>query len=118
MIEAKNVSVIIENKTIVDRVSMKLVRNKFSVILGKNGAGKSTFLKALTGDVKRASGEIIVEERTLESIEPIYLARKRAVMMQNLYLTVGFTGEQVVMMGRSSHVDGDDSKRRRHNVRA
>ena len=31
MIEAKNVSVIIENKTIVDRVSMKLERNKFSM---------------------------------------------------------------------------------------
>lgn len=117
MIEAKNVSVIIENKTIVDRVSMKLERNKFSVILGKNGAGKSTFLKALTGDVKRASGEIMVEDRPLESIEPIYLARKRAVMMQNLSLTFGFTAEQVVMMGRSPHVGGFESKRDRQIVR-
>lgn len=117
MIEAKEVSVKIGEKTIVDRVSMKLEKNKFSVVLGKNGAGKSTFLKALTGDVKTVTGEVTVENRPLESIKPVYLARKRAVMMQNLSLSFGFTAGQVVMMGRTPHSGGFESEKDHHIVR-
>lgn len=111
MIEAKQITVKLGEKTIVDQVSMKLEPGKFSVILGKNGAGKSTFLKALSGDLETAEGEIIVENKPLNSIKPIYLARKRAVMMQSLNLAFGFTARQVVMMGRSPHSKGFETGR-------
>lgn len=86
MIQAKNISVRIDGNTLVDDVSMDITPGKFSVILGKNGAGKSTFLKALTGDQSLSSGEVLIDGKKLNSIPPLHLARIRAVMMQNLQL--------------------------------
>lgn len=111
MIEAKNITVQIGDKKLVRDVSMNITPGKFSVILGKNGAGKSTFLKTLTGDMKPSSGEILVEDRRLESIEHKHLARKRAVMMQNATLAFSFTALEVVLMGRMPHSRGFETPR-------
>lgn len=106
MIQAKNITVEIDDKILVNNVSMSLEPGKFSVILGKNGAGKSTFLKVLTGDIAPVSGEVLVEGRGLDSVSPLHLARKRAVMMQNLQLAFSFTALEVVLMGRAPHTRG------------
>lgn len=109
MIEAKNITVAINNKNLVSNVSMNLQPGKFSVILGKNGAGKSTFLKALTGDLSPTSGSVLIEGKQLNAFSPLDLARKRAVMMQNLHLAFSFTSLEVVLMGRLPHTKGFES---------
>lgn len=106
MIEAKKISVEIGDKKLVNDVSMSLRPGKFSVILGKNGAGKSTFLKTLTGDLKPSGGEVRVDGISLSKNKPEDLARKRAVMMQNLHLSFSFTALEVVLMGRTPHTKG------------
>lgn len=106
MIEAKNISVEIGGKKLVNNVSMTLEPGKFSVILGKNGAGKSTFLKTLTGDLKTTEGEVRVDGTPLSQTNPEVLARKRAIMMQNLHLPFAFSALEVVLMGRTPHTRG------------
>lgn len=113
MISAQNITVEIGGKKLVRDVSMEIEPGKLSVILGKNGAGKSTFLKTLTGDIKPASGKVFVEGRELSKTEPVHLARKRAVMMQNLRLSFSFTALEVVLMGRSPHTRGFETRRDR-----
>lgn len=111
MIEAKNITVQIGTKKLVRDVSMNITPGKFSVILGKNGAGKSTFLKTLTGDMKLTTGEILIEGRNLMAVAPEHLARKRAVMMQNATLAFSFTVLEVVLMGRTPHSRGFETPR-------
>jgi len=113
MISAKNITVEIDGHTLVRNVSMELKPGKFSVILGKNGAGKSTFLKALTGDIKPAAGQVTVEGRSLDAVPSLNLARRRAVMMQNLHLAFSFTAIEVVLMGRTPHTRGFETSRDR-----
>ncbi|MFO7846271.1 MAG: heme ABC transporter ATP-binding protein [Balneolaceae bacterium] len=113
MIQAKNITVEIDQKILVNNVSMNLDPGKFSVILGKNGAGKSTFFKTISGDMKPTSGEVLVEGHSLDSIAPLHLARKRAVMMQNLHLSFSFTALEVVLMGRAPHSHGFESSQDR-----
>lgn len=110
MIEAKEITVRIDGKTLVQDVSMDLEPGRFSVILGKNGAGKSTFLKALTGDLIPVHGTVLVEGRELEKVEPLHLARKRAVMKQHLHLSFSFTAMEVVLMGRVPHTRGFETE--------
>ena len=45
------------------------------VLLGRNGAGKSTTLKALIGLVRPASGEIVFADRNVAGWEPYRIAR-------------------------------------------
>src|SRR5690625_1530665 len=101
MISAKNITVEIDGHTLVRNVSMELKPRKLSVILGRNGAGKSTFLKALAGDIRPAAGQVTVEGRSLGAVPFLNLARRRAVMMQKLHHPVALPAIEVVLMRRT-----------------
>lgn len=48
-------------KKLFSGINLKLDRNKRYGLIGANGAGKSTFLKILSGELESSSGEIVVE---------------------------------------------------------
>ena len=50
-------------KKAVDNVSFQIKRGEAVALLGKNGAGKSTILKIITGVVYSTSGEVNVKGR-------------------------------------------------------
>ncbi|ANQ53122.1 ABC transporter [Thermosipho affectus] len=56
----KNLEVFYGNKRVLGKIDTKFSKDEFVLLLGYNGSGKSTFLKALSGLVNY-SGEIIVE---------------------------------------------------------
>jgi len=51
-------------------ISFEVQRNKIIALLGSNGAGKSTTVKAISGIVPIASGEINFEGRRLNDMSP------------------------------------------------
>jgi iron complex transport system ATP-binding protein len=117
MIEAHNISLSINGHQLLNQVSMQLRPGCFSAVLGKNGAGKSTFLKTLTGELKPDAGEIRLDGQPLSAWPLQELARRRAVMMQQLQLSFGFTAFEVVMLGRMPHSNGFESAGDREIVR-
>ena len=52
MLSIKNLSVQIENKTILDNISMDFELGKNYCIIGKNGSGKSSLAMAVMGHPK------------------------------------------------------------------
>lgn len=69
-------------------------------IVGPNGAGKSSLLSLLAGDLEPATGSVDLDGVRLSSIEPIQLARRRAVLSQSNTVAFPFTVAEVVTMGR------------------
>ena len=63
MLELKNVSFAVEDengeKEIIKNISLKVDENKFIVITGPNGGGKSTLAKLIAGIEKPTSGQIL-----------------------------------------------------------
>lgn len=57
-------------------INMKIPRGKVVTILGANGAGKTTTMRAISGLVKVASGDIIYEGKKITNIEPYKVAAK------------------------------------------
>jgi len=58
VVMAKNVSIAIDTRTLVERFSGTLERTGVLGILGPNGAGKSTLLRALLGERPTQAGEL------------------------------------------------------------
>ena len=102
MIQAKNISVeLLSGKKILDDVSFKIRPGVLTAFLGKNGAGKSTALKAVCGDIPNATGQTFIDGRDQKK-EPIAeLAKKRAIVSQKINLDFAFTVREVVAIGRA-----------------
>ena len=60
MIQASNVTLRLGKKALFEDVNIKFTEGNCYGLIGANGAGKSTFLKILTGELEPTKGEIII----------------------------------------------------------
>lgn len=68
MITVSNVSMQFGGSTLFKDVNLKFTGGNCYGIIGANGAGKSTFLKILCGDLEPTSGEVIIPKETRLSV--------------------------------------------------
>lgn len=90
MISANNLSLQFGKRVLFDQVNMKFSGGNCYGVIGANGAGKSTFLKILAGDIDPTAGNV--------SIEP---GKRMAVLRQNHYQFDEVTVLDTVLMGHS-----------------
>ncbi len=62
MISANNVSLRFGKKALFEDVNIKFTEGNCYGIIGANGAGKSTFLKILSGELETTTGDIVITE--------------------------------------------------------
>ena len=60
MIQASNVTLRLGKKALFEDVNIKFTEGNCYGLIGANGAGKSTFLKILTGEIEPSKGDIII----------------------------------------------------------
>ena len=81
--------------------SLTVRAGEVHALVGPNGAGKSTLFSVLAGDVTPTTGAVTLDGSRIDSIRPLELARRRAVLLQETRVSFPFTVEQVVRMGRA-----------------
>lgn len=94
MISVSNLSLRFGKRVLFDEVNLKFTQGNCYGIIGANGAGKSTFLKIITGDVDPTTGSV--------SITP---GERMAVLSQNHYAFDEFSVIETVMMGHKELYD-------------
>lgn len=62
MITTSNLTVQFGGRKLFEDVNIKFTEGNCYGIIGANGAGKSTFLKVITGEVESTSGDIIIDK--------------------------------------------------------
>lgn len=60
MISANNVSLRLGKRALFEDVNIKFTEGNCYGLIGANGAGKSTFLKILTGELEPTSGDVVI----------------------------------------------------------
>ena len=60
MISANNVTLRIGKKALFEDVNIKFTEGNCYGLIGANGAGKSTFLKILSGELESTSGDVVI----------------------------------------------------------
>lgn len=94
MITVNNLSLQFGKRVLFDEVNLKFVGENCYGVIGANGAGKSTFLKILTGDQEPTKGSV--------DIEP---GKRMAVLKQNHFEFDEFPVLQTVIMGHKRLYD-------------
>jgi len=69
-------------------------------ILGPNGSGKTTLLKTINRTLRPAIGSIYIDGANIESMRPIDVARKVAVVPQEGRTNLNLTALEIVLLGR------------------
>ena len=88
MISVNNVSLSFGKRVLFDEVNLSFSKGNCYGVIGANGAGKSTFLKILSGEIDPTKGTI--------DITP---GERMAVLQQNHFAFDDHTALQTVMMG-------------------
>jgi iron complex transport system ATP-binding protein len=116
MVELSHVSYRVGDATLLNDVSLTFRQNQFNVIVGPNGAGKSTLMRIASGLTPPTSGSVTYLGEDVSFIENDALARRRAVLSQNVGLAFALTVEEVVLIGRFPHYGATPTKADREIV--
>lgn len=94
MIQCTNVRLQFGARTLFEDVNVKFTKGNCYGIIGANGAGKSTFLKLLTGELNPTSGEISISKN-----------ERMSVLEQNQNAYNDKTALETVLLGNKKLVD-------------
>ena len=88
MITVSNLDLVFPDRKIFEGVNMKFLPGNCYGVIGANGAGKSTFLKILSGEKESTSGHVYIEK-----------GNRMTVLKQDHFEYDNFTVLQTVIMG-------------------
>jgi len=92
-------------KMIINGISFEVKIGEFVGIVGPNGCGKTTMLRAIAGLIVKKNGEIHVYGRNIDQISRRELAREIAFVPQLMEPVEGFSVIDMVLLGRTPYLD-------------
>lgn len=97
-ISVENITVALSGRPVVNGLSFQALPGKLTAIIGPNGSGKTTTMKAISGE-RSYGGTIRFNGRDLRAMRPRELALSRAVLAQSISLGFPFLVREVLEMG-------------------
>ncbi|MCH2185918.1 ABC transporter ATP-binding protein, partial [Myxococcota bacterium] len=97
------VSVRLGEPLVLDEVSFAISRGEVVGLLGRNGAGKTTVVRAANRSVTPEAGQILLDEHPFAEQSQQSLARQIASVPQEMHVPFPFTAGEIVLMGRSPY---------------
>ena len=102
IIKAQNISVSINEKEIVHGISLDIPEGKVTAIIGPNGCGKSTTLKALSR-ILPYKGSVSFKGQEMSTLSQREFAKCLAILTQSPQAPSDLTVNDLVEMGRFPH---------------
>ena len=103
MIELHHVTAGYGKQTVLHDMSLTIEKGSLTSIIGVNGCGKSTTLKAILGMIPLQGGKIMLDGENMSQLSRNAIARKIAYLSQGRN-TPDMTVEQIVLHGRFPHL--------------
>jgi len=100
ILEIEDLSAGYENGFVIHGLSLSLAPGDFVALLGRNGSGKSTFIKAVQGLLHNVQGSVKIDGVNLFRLGRKEIARRIAYVPQLFEPVFEFTAEEIVGMGR------------------
>lgn len=91
------------NKEILSDLDFALFSGELTCLLGPNGVGKSTLIKAILGQIHPWKGSIQLDQQSISKFSPEELAKRIAVVLTDPIFPGNMTVGQLVALGRTPH---------------
>lgn len=100
LLEAKNVSKSFPGVKALDKINFELKTGELHCLVGENGAGKTTFVKILSGAYPDYDGEIYLKGNKVEILNPLQAFKYGiAAVQQHRDLVPTMTGVENIFLG-------------------
>ncbi|MDR0981039.1 MAG: ABC transporter ATP-binding protein [Methanocalculaceae archaeon] len=104
VISAEQLSVSYGDHKVLRDLSLVVEEGRFIGILGPNGCGKTTFLRALSRILAPDAGAVLIEGLDVAAYDTRELARILGCVRQETDVAFPFTVREIVLMGRHPHI--------------
>ena len=105
MIELRNISLKFGERTLMEGVSTRFSVGAMTALLGRNGTGKSTLLRAIASLGRVQGGEIWIDGREQSTLSSTELSRRVAFVHTERIDVEALTVHDLVAVGRSPYTD-------------
>lgn len=105
MIELKNITLSFGSRTLMSGASARFECGTMTALLGRNGTGKSTLLRAMSSLNRAQGGTIEVGGRDITTLSSSELARMVAFVNTERVSVEAMRGYDLVAVGRSPYTD-------------
>ena len=105
MIDLRGIHVSFRDRVVLSGIDLAIRAGERVALIGPNGAGKSTLLRVVTGLVSPSRGEVSIGGDPLASLDRAAIARRIAVVPQQVVVPFSTRLEELVALGRLPHED-------------
>ncbi len=101
ILEARNLTKVYPGTVALNNFSAKFEAGKVHALLGKNGSGKSTFIKIISGAIQPTGGQLLIDDAALHFCSPKEAFDQGiATVYQELSLIPGLSIAENIFFGR------------------
>jgi iron complex transport system ATP-binding protein len=100
-----NIACRYESANVLENINFSATGGDFIGVIGPNASGKSTLLKSISRILKPRTGVVLLNERDLYTLKSVEVAKRLAVVPQESVISFAFTALEIVLMGRTPHLN-------------
>lgn len=100
MLTVQNLSIGYKGKAIAESINLHLEKGTVTALIGRNGIGKSTLIKTLSGNLKPVGGEVLIDGKRIVTLKEDEMAKIIAVVTTERQIGGALRLEEFVGLGR------------------
>ena len=105
MIRFENLTLGYGDRTLIESLTGNIPRGQLTALVGRNGTGKSTLLRAIATLGEKKNGEILIDETPIEQLSPIQMARLISLVTTDKVRITNLRCRDVVALGRAPYTN-------------
>ncbi|MEP6805293.1 MAG: ABC transporter ATP-binding protein [Flavobacterium sp.] len=109
ILETSNLTIGYKSKkatvTIAENLNLNLKSGKLISLIGANGIGKSTLLRTITGIQQPLKGEVLLNDKNINSYKPLDLARNLSLVLTEKLPPSNLSVFELVALGRQPYTN-------------
>lgn len=92
------------DQPVLHQISVEIIEGEVLFLLGRNGCGKTTLMRCLSGILQPDSGSVLFSGRDIRTIPPAERARRVGLIPQIHSPAFAYTVHDIVLMGRAPYL--------------